>query len=183
MAEAGVRAAAGPDVADIARIQLVTWRAAYGDVLPAGLLDRLTVDDFAQPWSAAVESPPSPRHHVLVAHEGAVTVGFAAIGPADDEDHDPATTGLVSALLVEPRWGRRGHGSRLLAASADLLRADGCRVAVTWLLEQDRISTGFFRSAGWARDGAVRALDMAGRLVSELRLHTDLIEPAGAVDP
>lgn len=147
-------------------------------MLPARLLDRLTVADVAQSWSAAVESPPSPRHHVMVAYEGAITVGFAAIGPADDEGHDPATTGLVSALLVEPRWGRRGHGSRLLAASADLLRADGCRVAATWLLEPDRISTGFFRSSGWALDGAVRALDMDGRLVSELRLHTDLAEPA-----
>ena len=31
----------------------------------------------------------------------------------------------VTDLLVEPRWGRRGHGSRLLAASVDLWRADG----------------------------------------------------------
>ena len=31
----------------------------------------------------------------------------------------------VTDLLVEPRWGRRGHGSRLLAASVDLWRTDG----------------------------------------------------------
>ena len=34
-------------------------------------------------------------------------------------------TAAVTDLLVEPRWGRRGHGSRLLAASVDLWREDG----------------------------------------------------------
>ena len=31
----------------------------------------------------------------------------------------------LSTLLVEPRWGRRGHGSRLVAASVDHWRGDG----------------------------------------------------------
>src|SRR5258708_3402776 len=63
----------------------------------------------------------------------AYVVGFMASGPADetalapDEHHTGSgdRTAAVTELLVEPRWGRRGHGSRLLAASVDLWRADG----------------------------------------------------------
>ena len=33
----------------------------------------------------------------------------------------PAGTAAITDLLVEPRWGRRGHGSRLLAAATMLL--------------------------------------------------------------
>src|SRR5689334_23769018 len=50
---------------------------------------------------------------------------------------------LINTLLVEPRWGRRGHGSRLLAAAVDLAREEGFTRALTWTLEasRDRKST------------------------------------------
>lgn len=176
MADVSVRPARSADVAEIARMQLLTWRTAYPRVVPAHVLDQLTLDDMAAPWAAAVSSPPSPQHHVLMALESDQPVGFAALGPADDEDVDPATTGLVTTLLVEPRWGRRGHGSRLLAATADLLRADGVTTMVTWLFDRDPASRSFYRSAGWAPDGAARLLDMNGQMVSEIRLHAALTE-------
>lgn len=168
-----VRPARTGDVGDIARLQLSTWRTAYASILPVTLLERLTDEEVAARWSAAVEHPPSPRHRVLVALEQQWTVGFSALGPTDEDGH-PSTTGMIMTLLVEPRWGRRGHGSRLLAASVALLRGDGCQTAVTWLLEADRVSRAFYAAAGWEPDGAARALDMDGRFVTEVRLHTDL---------
>ena len=97
---------------------------------------------------AAVDSPPSPAHHVLVATEGSTTVGFAAVGPSAEEDARPGEA-EVAALLVEPRWGRRGHGSRLLAAAVDFLRQDGVTGLVAWVPDGDRASTAFYESAGW----------------------------------
>ena len=177
VADVSVRPARPADVGEIARIQLLTWRTAYATVVPAHVLDRLTLDDMAAPWAAAVGSPPSAQHHVLMASENNVPVGFAALGPAEDEGLDPATTGLVTTLLIEPRWGRRGHGSRLLAATVDLLRADGATTMVTWIFDRDPASRSFYTSAGWAPDGAARLLDMNGQLVSEIRLHASLDEP------
>lgn len=183
MADVSVRPARPDDVGEIARIQLLTWRTAYATVVPAHVLDELTLEQMAAPWAAAVGSPPSARHHVLMATENDLPVGFAALGRTDDEDLDPADTALVTTLLVEPRWGRRGHGSRLLAASADLLRADGASTMVTWIFDRDPASRSFYASAGWAPDGATRLLDMDGQMVSEVRLHASLAEePTGAQD-
>ncbi len=176
MVDVSVRPARTADVGEIARIQLATWRAAYSTVVPARVLDGLSVEEIAAPWAAAVSSPPSPQHHVLVALDNDQPVGFAAVGPADDDGLDPATTGLVTTLLVEPRWGRRGHGSRLLAATVDLLRIDGAGTAVTWIFGRDPASMKFYTSAGWAADGAARLLDMDGQMVSEVRLHASLEE-------
>jgi GNAT superfamily N-acetyltransferase len=172
VADVSVRPATSADAAEIARLQLSTWRTAYASILPAAVLAGLTTEEVAPKWSAAIEHPPSRRHRVLVALEKQWTVGFCAFGPPDGATDDAA--GLVTILLVEPRWGRRGHGSRLLAAIVDLLREDGCQTAATWLLEQDRVSRTFYESAGWEHDGAARTLDMNGRLVTETRLHTDL---------
>jgi GNAT superfamily N-acetyltransferase len=172
---------ARPDEADeIARIQLSTWRTAYRRLLPRHVLDGLEERWLAERWRSAVEAPPSDRHRVLVAveqAESAYLVGFAATGPADDaalapgEDPLGPEVAAVTELLVEPRWGRRGHGSRLLAAAVDLWCADGFRTAVAWAYEEDTATRTFLTGAGWAPDGARRALDVDDLLVPQLRLH------------
>jgi GNAT superfamily N-acetyltransferase len=107
-------------------------------------------------------------------------VGFVASGPADEHalapDEKPLDEGVVAItdLLVEPRWGRRGHGSRLLAASVDLWRTDRFDTAVAWAYERDAATRKFLTSAGWEPDGASRALDVDDLLVNQLRLHAAL---------
>jgi GNAT superfamily N-acetyltransferase len=185
VADVSVRPAGPADVAEIARIQVDTWRLGYGSVLPEPVLQSLDVGAIAPGWQQAVCAAPSARHHVLVAMEGAWRVGFTAFGPDADgrpEDPDQAATSAITVLLVEPRWGRRGHGSRLLAAVADLAREDGARRLVAWVPAADTASLEFYRSAGWEADGRQRNLDTGTGLISELRLHAALVEAGASTD-
>jgi GNAT superfamily N-acetyltransferase len=182
-AEVSVRPARPADALHIARVQAVTWRTAYRSVLPAEVLDTWDEEAAAAAWRSAVVAPPTPAHGVLVAVEREAVVGFAAYGPPEAADvegvaHSGPTT-EVSTLLVEPRWGRRGHGSRLLAAVADLARASGALRLQTWIAEQDRVSADFFESAGWAPDGWVRTLDTGSTPLRERRWHALLDETDG----
>lgn len=184
MALGYVRAARPEEAGDIARLQVTTWRIAYRRILPAHILAGLDQEWMAARWRAAIVQPPTPRHRVLLAVEQAGQdhlVGFAASGPADqdaaaapDAAPPPAGTAAITDLLVEPRWGRRGHGSRLLAASVDLWRDDGFTRAVAWVFEADPATRAFLGSAGWEPDGMRRALDVDDLLVPQLRLHTTL---------
>jgi GNAT superfamily N-acetyltransferase len=179
MADVSVRPARPDDSAEVGRIQIDTWRAAYGEILPAAVLEGLSSAEAAAVWDAAISAPPSPRHHVLVALEQDWRVGFVALGPADDledDDPEPATTVALAPLLVEPRWGRRGHGSRLLAAAVDHARTDGMTRAIAWIPEGDTPSREFLISAGWAPDGLARALDTGAGELREIRLHASLAE-------
>jgi GNAT superfamily N-acetyltransferase len=177
-ADVSVRPASPGDAVDIARVQAVAWRTAYRAVLPAELLDTWDEAAAAEAWRTAVVAPPTPGHVVLVALESDTVVGFTAFGPAElaeGETSDPARpVADVSTLLVEPRWGRRGHGSRLLAAVADLARSQGIVRLRIWLLEADAVSAGFFESAGWQPDGWARTLDTGGTPLREIRRHTHL---------
>jgi GNAT superfamily N-acetyltransferase len=174
MADVSVRPARPADAERVARVQLSTWRTAYARLLPAEALDLPEVQAAAL-WLGAVESPPTPQHRLLVAFERDELVGFAASGPATDEDASDGTVELLT-LLVEPRWGRRGHGSRLVAASVDHWRGDGFTTAVAWAWERDPATGGFLKGAGWEPDGAARGLDTGARVERQLRFHTDLRE-------
>jgi GNAT superfamily N-acetyltransferase len=185
MALGFVRPARPAEAGEIARIQLATWRTAYRRMLPRQVLDSLDEGFLAGRWAEAIDAPPTGRHRVLVAVEpseesAGALVGFAAAGPADEQALAPGEAPLgdgvvaVTDLLVEPRWGRRGHGSRLLAASVQQWRSDGFRTAVAWAYERDDATRAFLGSAGWEPDGAARALDVDDLLVNQVRLHVTL---------
>lgn len=184
MALGFVRPARPDDAGEIARIQLSTWRTAYRRMLPAHVLANLDEAYLTRGWTEAITETPSARHRVLVAVEqgetASTTVGFAAGGPADEHALAPEEKPLaddvaaITDLLVEPRWGRRGHGSRLLAACVDLWREDGFASAVAWAYDADTATRRFFATTGWEPDGVTRALDVDDLLVPQLRLHVRL---------
>jgi GNAT superfamily N-acetyltransferase len=102
--------------------------------------------------------------------------GFAAFGPAEDPDCDPETTAEIFALTVAPSETGHGHGSRLLAACADLSRDAGFTLAVCWTLLDDTRFRSFLQETGWTPDGAYRDLDRGdgGPLTRSVRLQAAL---------
>lgn len=185
MSTAEVRAAVTGDAGEIARIQRVTWRAAYGELLGEQALAQLDSPGTQELWADAIAHPDTT---VRLATEGRFTVGFCVGGPAPHDDlagasgglpDDTGDTGLIATILVEPRWGRRGHGTRLLAAAVADLRQRGAVRGITWVAESDPASLSFFRRAGWRPDGTVRTLDTGERRLRELR-HTGELEAQSA---
>lgn len=178
MAEVSVRFATAADAAEIARIQQSTWRTGYRDWLPEDVVALLDDPAAAEVWAETIKSGPAV---VAVAVEGDWTAGFAAFGPAPADDltapdgslpSDADRTGLIGTLLVEPRWGRRGHGGRLLTTALDWLREHGLHRAVAWVPESDSASLSFYRRAGWHPDGTIRTLHTDGGPLREIRLDT-----------
>ncbi|MDF2980128.1 MAG: family acetyltransferase, partial [Actinomycetospora sp.] len=162
----------------IARVQRTVWTSAYADLLPPGAVEGFDEDAVARGWAA-----PIAAGAVWVATEGDALVGFCAAGPASPEDlvdaggavpDDVAAVAVVAALLVEPRWGRRGHAGRLVVETAAALRAAGAARGVAWVPERDTASRRFWERAGWEPDGTVRTLDAGGRPLREIRVAGDL---------
>lgn len=176
MADRSVRLAWALDAPAIGAVQARSWRRSYADVLPDSALAAVDADGFAEAWRQAVTAPPSARHRVLVALERNDVVGFAATAPSEDPDARPSDAEIV-AFHVDPDALGAGHGSRLVAAAVDTLRADRFEHARIWLVAGDDAVRGFLEPAGWAADGAHRELDLTGdgtATLRQIRLHTDL---------
>lgn len=174
MAIAQVRPADPDDAADVTTVQREVWTTAWAGFLPAGLTDGFDDEAVTAAWRRAAGGP-----GLWVATEGSEVVGFCLAGPAPDDDvadavgavpDDAARVGRVATLLVAPRWGRRGHGGRLLVRAAAGLREEGAARGISWVPERDAASRAFYRRAGWEPDGTVRTLDAGGRPLREVRL-------------
>ena len=170
-----VRLAWPKEAAEIAALQ----RRAWATQLPADLAETLLASvselEMIEAWHAAITRPPQASYRVLVAIEAGRVVGLASTMPSPDEDCEPGVDGQIEEFLIDPAAQQRGHGSRLLNASADTLRSDGFRRAYCWVGENDALIR-FLTEAGWAQDGAEREIgtdDEAVR-IRQVRLHTEL---------
>lgn len=185
---ATVRLAMPAEALQIAEIQRRSW---VGDPVQQGFLTQLDLEQMAEIWHQAILRPPLAHYRVLVATEptgrpeatddpqrtrlAQRVVGFAAIGPSDDPDAGERDSEVAEFIVDEPARGM-GHGSRLLNAVVDTMRADGYERAVWWVRSTDDAMRGFLTSSGWAPDGAHReiATEDDAHVLKQVRLHTDI---------
>jgi GNAT superfamily N-acetyltransferase len=174
-ASESVRLAWPSEASGIAELQRRAWRSQPRAISDA-LLGSIDAVNMAKAWQAAIERPPQARCRVLVAVENGRVVGFATTLPGQDADLDDAEDGQLDELEIDPQARHRGHGSRLLNASVDTLRADGFRRAFCWISAADDARRAFLVDAGWATDGSWREIgsDEGSVRLKQVRLHTDL---------
>lgn len=171
MADVSVRVAEPRDAAAVAAVQVAAWREAYAAALPA----EVTPEAVAAAWADALAKPGDARNRVLVALAGSTVTGFAITSPCADPDADPIADGTVEEFTVAPGARRAGHGSRLLQACVDTLRADRFTRATWWVTSTDDALREFVTAGGWAADGATRELEGPdGVRIRQVRLHTAL---------
>lgn len=169
-----VRLALPAEAAAIAALQRRGWTQSLPGDLAEEALAAVDLAGMTASWEVAILRPPLAQHRVLVAIGDGRVVGFAAVGPSDDPDAEAGADALVVEFVIDPAAQRLGHGSRLLNAVADTLRADGFKRATWWVRAADDVLRRFLTESGWAADGAHTevAVTEAGPRLKLVRLHT-----------
>lgn len=140
----------------------------FPDVQLDGLLDQ---EAMSRMWKDTIIRDPRDGQGVFVATETEDPVGFLAVDsslpPAGSDETVVATEILALDVAADHRGA--GHGSRMLAAAADVARAAGAAQLQVWLVPGEQEKIHFYQSAGFAPSGRRRAFDVAGqRLVQHL---------------
>lgn len=168
-----VRLALPAESWDIARVQRRAW-SEVADPATQALLTAVDLETMATAWHQAITRPPEARCRVLVAVADGRVVGLATTLASQDPDADNAQDGAIDELVVDPAARQHGHGSRLVNACVDTLRADGFSRVRHWLRSDDDVRRQFLTEAGWAPDGAHREIGSEDDTirVKQIRLHT-----------
>lgn len=148
-----IREASQGDARSIAEVHVRAWRWAYRDEKEA--LDGPTLEDRMAQWTPRV-SHPSSESAVLVAESNGRVVGFAFVGPSEDEDARDGTTELIS-LYVDEHVAGTGVGRGLMKATMELVRGRGYSVLTLWAGKRNHRARRFYEAAGLQPDGAAKS--------------------------
>jgi ribosomal protein S18 acetylase RimI-like enzyme len=130
-----IRPAQVTDAPGIARVRVISWRAAYRGIVAQAILDGLSVEETSALIETSIRrnAPGSCR---LVAREpSGQIVGFALGGP--ERTRDPEFDGELYAIYLLPEFMRMGIGRRLLLAMAEGLHRRGMHAMLIWVLAQN----------------------------------------------
>lgn len=160
------------DVADLARVHVAAWRAAYRGIIPDAVLRALSEESFARTWAHRLTH--EPRSTLLAEARGEV-VGFGVAGPSRDPDATGRRVGELHALYLLPEHWDTGAGWRLWQAMRRLLVVEEFPEATLWVLEANRRARTFYERAGFSLDpDATRQLDRGGARLTEVRYRIGL---------
>ena len=163
-----VRAATPADARTIAEIRVASWRATYAGIVPAAILERMSVDGN-ETWIAGRLATPDGRITLVVEEPDGKVAGYALA--AATTDADAAGLGEVEAIYLRPEARGMGLGAPLLASALNELRNAGFSTAVLWVLTDNLPARHFYERAGFEPDGAARTLDFDGAPIEEIRFR------------
>lgn len=165
MDEVVIRPCTVGDAADVERLRVAGWKAAYRGLVPGSYLDSMPV--HADRRRRLIRERAG---HVTesVAARGADIVGWIVAGPCRDSDRGEAWHGEIYACYVLPGWWGRGIGGRLLVHAATALEEAGRADISLWVLEGNAQARRFYESHRFRPEGKRQLLDLEGS-VPEVR--------------
>ena len=168
MSSYSIRPAAARDAKAIAEIHVASWQAAYGDLMPADYLAKMTLEKRQAYWSEAI-SYSEPQ--LLVATDGDTIVGFVGYDRSRDAK-TRSTVGEIWAIYVAPSYWRTGVGLALWDGARDGLKEEGCTQVTLWvLLGNERALQFYEHAAGFKREmPSLKTVDFGSVKLEEIRL-------------
>jgi GNAT superfamily N-acetyltransferase len=155
-----VRPSLPDDAEAIAVIQVRSSQAGFAEIFPAEALATLDPEPRVALWRERLP---------LVAENGDGIIGFAHVGPSEDE-----AVGEIYRFFVLPeRWGE-GVGRALMARALEQLRMVGFEEAILWVHADNRRARRFYEAGGWRLDGAEKDVESFGIPVTEVRYRIRL---------
>jgi ribosomal protein S18 acetylase RimI-like enzyme len=129
--------------------------------------------DRERSWTGPIGSP-HDRHALLVADWCERVIGFVAVGPTRDADHDRHTTGELRTVMIDSSHRGSGLGRALVAAGERAMRERRFSVATLWVLPGNLPAVRCYERCGWRPDGAQRLDDVGGREIGSVRYRKRL---------
>jgi len=137
---------AGPaDALELGRVHVRSWRETYTGILPQAALNRMNAAAHARRFH--LELARAQKGHVTLIAEGADgPVGYAAGALLGGEGRTADAEVFTLYVLREAQGA--GVGRALLKASARVLKAEGAKSLMLFVLSRNERARGFYERLG-----------------------------------
>jgi ribosomal protein S18 acetylase RimI-like enzyme len=113
-----------------------------------------------------------------VADQGNIVTGFVHLGPTRDDEGDPARTGELYGMYVDPDHTGDGLGKELMDTAMAFFSTGPWSEATLWVLKGNGPGRSFYEALGWETEGTIKTVtSITGHTMEHIRYRIDL--PAG----
>lgn len=167
-----IRTATPDDAAAIAETHVLSWRAAYKDILDKSVLDALDIESRIPGWRDRLAHNGATTTTIVAEQDGRV-IGFAGYGPGDEPDL-PADTQMLYSIYLHPTAMHQGVGSALQrAAELHMVGHASLRVLI-----ENTPTRAFYERHGWSPEpGTERIERWYGADLHTIRYRKHIAEP------
>jgi ribosomal protein S18 acetylase RimI-like enzyme len=173
------------DAQEIARIRILTWRAAYHGIVPQEILDSFDFEEEGRRWQETLANMTAERGAFVARIEGTRDpacveqrrlAGYCFCGT--ERSQDPEYDAEIYALYVLPEHQGQGIGRALVQAAMDWLIGQGLTRMLIYVLRENRPARRFYEAVGGS---AVRekTVEIRGAMMVEVGYGYDLAKMAG----
>ncbi len=146
------------DAPSVAYVHIQSWHETYTGIVPQAHLDSLSVETRTAHWKAHLQREGS--FDVYLALLDGQACGIAAGGKTSETETAAAYQGELFLVYVLQSAKGKGIGRLLTKKVSEVIRADGLKGAVVWVLEKNP-SKGFYEHIG-GKDVARKTTGIGG---------------------
>lgn len=174
-----IRSATLQDARGIATVHVKSWQSSYADIIPAEVLQSLSIAKRTERWQGILEQDVQRQGRTFVAIEDGIVVGFADFGLARQHNESSACDAgqdnqlelathyeaeLYAIYLLEAYQGR-GIGRDLLQAGKAWLEQQEWTSLLVWVLAENPAQH-FYSSLGGEKV-AEKMIEVGGKALLE----------------
>jgi GNAT superfamily N-acetyltransferase len=149
------------DLTAVGELHAISWKQTYQRILPQHFLDRLTHDR----WSAVLHADPGSSIGMF---EDSTLIGTARLGFPREEGREGY--GEIMDIHLLPEKEGQGYGRKLLEASLDALRDQGCEHVCLWVMCANTHAVMFYVHMDFHPTGRIQLENYGGETVELMEM-------------
>jgi len=165
-----IRHATLDDAAAMARLHVMTWQAAYRDMLPASFLQSLDIAALTPGWNTEIAKTleADAPSHIMLADTEHGPQGFVIFGPGREGVIAPTSNpnyklGQIYSLYVMPAFLKLGLGHAMLNAAFEELRREKYTDIYLTVLEANLAAHKFYERQGGINANIKTTAEIGGK--------------------
>lgn len=146
MSEIILRQAMLSDAKNIATLHINSWLKAYQQILPASVLDNLSVAERQKQWLTWLSSPTSITYVIELEQK---IIGFISFGPSRNQINKGNAIAEIYAIYVDPYHWHQNIGSKLLSKAFAEIKSNNYQGVILWVLKENLQAIKFYEKYGF----------------------------------
>ena len=138
----------------LAELHVRAWQKAYKNIVTQEIMNSFSIEKRTEAFTEAIVKKTEQTYVYML---DKAVAGFVTYGKCRDSDVN--NTGEIWGIYLNPKFWRKGIGTKLANWTMNNLKRSGFEKVVLWVFKDNLPSRKFYESIGFIPDGCEKTID------------------------